>query len=163
MLKMALLTSLVFSATAFATVEKIESTKENGLLARVEKVVTLQKGNTAVRLVQIDNGGSTDATSFYSPSSLHLTIFQQREDFDTEASFEVFNSMKSFKVLHFDLKAGTVDISVEQLLEDSEDDKFGTYYYRLFIKDAVQATYNGGFKGDLKGATVGVQDITPRP
>ena len=159
MLKLVLFISFMMSATAFAEVKKIVLNKEVAVLSRVEKVVTLQKGNTAVRLVQLDNGGSTDMSSAMSPSSLHLTIFQQREDFDSSASFEVMSGMKSFKVLYSDFKEGTIDISVVHTNEEDEDSKMGTFYYRLFVKDAIQATVSG----QLKGATVGIQDITPRP
>jgi hypothetical protein len=106
------LAALALSTQAHAA--KVQPTKDEVKPSTVEHVFILQKESAsqpAIRLVQVDNGGSSDISSLMMPSSLFMTIHQDGEMFDINANYLITNSAQDVRVLKFENGVATINFA----------------------------------------------------
>jgi hypothetical protein len=160
------------SATVFAGASDIAPSPDTISPSTVEHIYNLQKETfeqPAIRLVQVDNGGSTDISSAIQPSRLYLGLHQDGEEFDVDGNYLLTDSV--VEVLSARMKSRTeiaLKLKVKELVEDqngNERVRKSTKTYTVLLQDALHeaATAHGDETSDgitLK-STVGLKNGNP--
>ena len=111
------------SAVQGATFEKTsENIKINPSL--VEQAIVFQNsGNQRVRitLVKVDNGGSSDTSSYTSPSRLVLGLHLDGEIFDIDANYEILDSLVSIAAPKYDPASKRIHLVITQRSETMKE------------------------------------------
>lgn len=150
---------ILMSAQIYAGVADIEPSADSQF-SRVEKVLTVQRDRgqlAAIRLVQVDNGGSSDISSLIEPSSLYLTFHRDGEEFDTDGTYLISQGMSKLKLESVDLAANVIRVSY--LIKTETNTTGIRYYSTLYVSDALQEIASG--KAQNLTATIGMQTYVP--
>ena len=158
------LVSAFASSLAFAGVSDISPSTDAIKPSTVEHIYNLAKESDkqpSIRLVQVDNGGSSDITSFMSPSRLYLGIHQDGEEFNVDGNYLIAQGL--VEVLSAKMSSAT-EISLEYKYRDEEMHAH-TASYTILISDALKemATAHGddtSFGVALK-STIGMKNANP--
>lgn len=130
--------TLLFSFSAAAGVADVAPTTDKLVASKIERVLTVQKEEAftapAIRLVQTDNGGSSDIGSLMSPSSLYLTFHQDGEMFDIDGTYLITTSAYDVEIEKFDKKSRIIQISFKS---KSEALKTIKHKMLLFVGEAL--------------------------
>jgi hypothetical protein len=157
-----LLVILLIAAHAFAGLLQIQPIQESISPSHVEQALVLQQAGPAtpaVVLVKSDNGGSSDRTSYYAPSSLYLGIHLDGEQFDINGTYLIHSQVNEVIKATFDKDSGMIELELTQNTPDAE----GLHRkYRLFLADVLhevqhpQKTTNVNYE---LTSTIGIQTL----
>ncbi len=106
------LAALALSTQALAA--QVKPTKDTVSPSTVEHVFIIQKETAeqpAIRLIQVDNGGSSDISALMSPSRLYMTIHQDGEMFDIDANYPIARAAQDVRVLKFENGVATINFA----------------------------------------------------
>ncbi len=103
----AIVISIASLVSSLAHAARVEKPNEEMSIrpSLVEQAIVLQKaggGRAAIALVKISNGGSSDTSSYMSPSRLVLGVHLSGEMFDIDASYEILESLVSVESAKYD-------------------------------------------------------------
>ncbi len=153
-----LASSLFFAASASAGVADVSPTRDASVSpARVEKVYTVQsakRDDAALKLIQVDNGGSTDVSSVTLPSTLYVGIYKDGEEADLDTNYEVAGDIYRITSVKFEKKSSVVRVEFER-----KNDRFEIRKSRMniFVNEALKEAKVDG--GTILESTIGVQRI----
>lgn len=93
-----ILLSFIFVSICHAGVSDVKPSKVTISPAVVEKVITLQNETNekpAIRIVLVDNGGSTDISSAMYPSKPYLVFHKDGEEFNVYGAYVIADGITS--------------------------------------------------------------------
>jgi hypothetical protein len=132
--------------------------------AEVERAIVIRKetfNRAGIRLVKVDNGGSSDISGLMAPSRLYLTFHQDGEMFDILGSYLVSDGV--LNVTYAKLTGG--ELRLDYTYRDDHL-KVRKARYRLLLADAIQeaatAQQGEGEEGDyVLKSTIGAKSLQP--
>lgn len=164
MIKLVSIVSLLLGSWAIAGVSEVPPNADMLSPATVERVITLKRETSrwaGVRLVQVDNGGSTDVSASLAPSRLYVTIHQDEEECDIIGNYLISPSIVRVIFAHL---IGD-ELHVKYMFRDDEM-KPHVGHYKIYLEDALAEAKKIKDTSDTTNncvlqSTVGMQNLNP--
>jgi hypothetical protein len=151
----------VFSFNALALVADVSPIDYQIPIERLEilKPVADVDG-VVINMVQVDNGGSTNVSSLFLPSSIYITFFVQGEEYDVAASYQLYNNAVKLYDVTYDANSRTASFLVELVDRNSESYPVQTIVERgtVHLGDAIDEALAGQATEKLT-STIGLSII----
>lgn len=157
-----ILISLFSAVSAFAGVSDIAPSKDKISPAEVEKVYNVRAETTdvmGIKLIQADNGGSTDVSAFMMPSRLYLAFHLDGEMFNIEGNYLIAEGM--VRVTSVKLVGDRIQLAYVYRTDELKEK---TAKYTVLIGEALKeakTAHSEDFVDYTLKSTVGLQNANP--